>query len=579
MAAASAASSGIWFRKCLRLHDNAALVEAARQGGSVVPFFILDPWFDRQKIGVNRFNFLLESLRDLDEQLRSEHQSRLLVFQGRPEEVLRELFEGKGAVRLTSIFWEKDSEPYAVARDSRVATLAKECGVKAASFSGHTLLDLEATVARKGFKPPIAMKSMQTLVNSLGPIREPLGVPKIPPLQVEGFEVPSISHLYEEHPSSRGFPGGEREALRRLATVCSDADYVCKFEKPKTASTGRQGSPWEPSTTGLSPYIKFGCISVRTIWHAVARCQQGRMHTEPPQSLHGQILFRDMFYLHGLAVPNYDRNEGNAMCKPMPWGEDAALLAAWEEGRTGFPFIDALMRQLKQTGWMHHLGRHAVACFLTRGDLWQNWTAGRDVFDKYLLDADWSVNNGNWLWLAGVAPFSAPYFRVYDPCPGPKSSLNAEQTGEFVRHFIPELKAMPAKYIYKPWTAPIADQKKAGCIVGKDYPNPIVDHQKARDTNIARFKAAVDAAKGGTLPEKFGVAATAQGDPGPMQTKLAFTPSAGSSSCEKGTGKGSGRKGKRSEIKDVASDCDATQGTQRKQRRWGSGPSDKAMGV
>merc|ERR1719230_501706 len=204
------------------------------------------------------------------------------------------------------------------------------------------------------------------------------------------------------------------------------------------------------------------------------------------------------------------------MCQNIPWGEDAEMLAAWEEGRTGYPFIDALMRQLRETGWMHHLGRHAVACFLTRGDLWQSWTRGRDVFDKLLLDADWSLNNGNWLWLAGVAPFSAPYFRVYDPCPGGKSSLNAEQTGEFVRHFIPELKHMPNKFIYKPWTAPMEVQRKAGCIIGTDYPAPIVDHPTARDANIARFKAALDAGKAGPLPEKFGAARAA--DPGPMQT-------------------------------------------------------------
>merc|ERR1719456_506934 len=160
-----------------------------------------------------------------------------------------------------------------------------------------------------------------------------------------------------------------------------------------------------------------------------------------------------MFYILSNSVPNWDKDEGNIMCKSIPWGDDAKLVAAWEEGQTGFPFIDALMRQLKQTGHMHHLGRHAVACFLTRGDLWQHWTRGRDVFDKLLLDADWALNNGNWLWLAGVAPFSAPYFRVYDPCPGPKSSLNAEQ-------------------------------RKAGCIVGQDYPAPIVDHAAAREANI-----------------------------------------------------------------------------------------------
>lgn len=220
------------------------------------------------------------------------------------------------------------------------------------------------------------------------------------------------------------------------------------------------------------------------------------------------------------------------MCKPIPWGSDEKLLAAWQDGMTGYPFIDALMRQLRQTGWMHHLGRHAVACFLTRGDLWQSWTAGRDVFDKLLLDSDWAVNNGNWLWLAGVAPFSAPYFRVYDPCPGPKSSLNAEQTGEFVRHFVPELKAMPAKYIYKPWTAPLADQKKAGCIVGKDYPAPIVDHASSRDANLIRFKAGLDALKGGVMPEKFG---DIKDDPGAMKTTFA---KGGKGGKGKGAGKG-----------------------------------------
>merc|ERR1719456_1813516 len=113
------------------------------------------------------------------------------------------------------------------------------------------------------------------------------------------------------------------------------------------------------------------------------------------------------------------------MCKSIPWGNDPNLLAAWEKGCTGYPFIDALMRQLRQTGWMHHLGRHAVACFLTRGDLWQSWTRGRDVFDKLLLDSDWALNNGNWMGLAGVATWSRPYFYVYDPSPGPKSALNA----------------------------------------------------------------------------------------------------------------------------------------------------------
>ena len=137
---------------------------------------------------------------------------------------------------------------------------------------------------------------------------------------------------------------------------------------------------------------------------------------------------------------------------------------------------------------MHHLARHAVACFLTRGDLWQSWEKGRDVFDELLLDADWSLNNANWLWLSASA-FYHQYFRVYSPISFPKKT---DPTGEFVKRYVPQLKNYPAKYIYEPWKAPLSVQKQAGCIIGKDYPNPIVDHQKASKQNIAKMKQAYE---------------------------------------------------------------------------------------
>lgn len=509
--------AAVWFRKSLRLHDNAALTHAASLGEQVFPIFVLDPKFNFKTVGVNRYQFLLESLTDLDSQLREQHQSRLLVLRGSPEEIFKELFSGSGPFKIKSLFWEKDSEPYAQRRDANVEVLAKQMGIETRSFTGHTILDLDKALAAKNTNPPISMKAIQKIVESSGPVPKPLPTASIPPLDMTGFEVPQITDFYEEKPTATGFPGGEREALRRLKAVCSSPEYVCQFEKPKTASTGKTDKPWEPSTTGLSPYFKFGCLSVRTAWHAFAACQQGRSYTQPPQSLHGQLLFREMFYVLSVAVPNWDKDVDNSMCKRIPWDDDERLLTAWTEGKTGYPFIDALMRQLVQTGWMHHLGRHAVACFLTRGDLWQNWTKGRDVFDKYLLDSDWALNNGNWMWLAGVAPFSSPYFRVYDPSPGPKSSLNAEQQGSFVRHFVPELAKMPAKYIYKPWTAPMEVQRTAKCIIGKDYPAPIVEHSKVREQNIQQFAAALEELKCGRLPAKFG---NAKDDVGPMKTRF-----------------------------------------------------------
>jgi cryptochrome len=199
-----------------------------------------------------------------------------------------------------------------------------------------------------------------------------------------------------------------------------------------------------------------------------------------------------MFYMLGATSTNFDKSEDNAHCLEVPWDSNSSFQKAWAEGNTGYPFIDGLMRQLNETGWIHHLGRHAVACFLTRGDLWQNWTFGRDVFNKLLLDADGSLNNGNWMALAGVAPWSTQWFRIYSPIPDEKSALNVGMDGAWLKRFVPELKDMPAKYMYCLWKAPASIQAQAKCIVGKDYPAPIVDHAMARDANLKKFKAALD---------------------------------------------------------------------------------------
>ena len=201
-------------------------------------------------------------------------------------------------------------------------------------------------------------------------------------------------------------------------------------------------------------------------------------------------MFREMFYLLSRIVENWEDDLDNSNCKPIKWDDyDGEKIRAWETGVTGFPYIDAMMRQLDATGWMHHLGRHAVSCFLTRGQLWQNWKHGRDIFERKLVDADWAVNNGNWLWLAGVAPFSMPYYRVYNPCPDSKSSLNVEtEEASFVRYWIPELSLYPSKYIFEPHLAPLEIQKLSNCIIGEDYPFPIINRKVSRKENISKFK-------------------------------------------------------------------------------------------
>lgn len=175
----------------------------------------------------------------------------------------------------------------------------------------------------------------------------------------------------------------------------------------------------------------------------------------------------------------------------IPWLEDEdaqALLDKWEMGQTGYPAVDATMNQLRTDGWMHHLGRHLVACFLTRGDLWVHWEMGRSIFDRHLIDADWSITNFQWQWLSCSAFFNQ-YFRLYGPVTFFKKT---DPSGQYIRKHVPILSKYPDKYIYSPWEAPKDVQKVAGCIIGKDYPNPIVDHKVASKDNMKRMKLAYE---------------------------------------------------------------------------------------
>jgi cryptochrome len=181
----------------------------------------------------------------------------------------------------------------------------------------------------------------------------------------------------------------------------------------------------------------------------------------------------------------------NPVARQIPWDDDPALLEAWKNARTGYPYIDAIMTQLKKTGWIHHLARHSVACFLTRGDLWQSWEKGAEVFEEELIDADWSLNNFNWQWLSCTAHFYQ-YFRCYSPIAfGKKTDPN----GDYIRKWLPQFKTFPAKYIYDPWNAPKSVQISAGVVIGEDYPEPIVDHAVISKSNMGRMKAAYDAQK------------------------------------------------------------------------------------
>ncbi|CAL8350302.1 unnamed protein product [Merluccius merluccius] len=475
-----------WFRKGLRLHDNPALVAALRGSQEVYPVFLLDPRVHRRDaVGLNRWRFLVDALRDLDGGLRKLN-SRLFVVRGKPQDVFPQLFREWGVSRLT---YEYDTEPFSRSTDQEVADLAKEHGVEVVYKISHTLHDIDRIIEENNGKAPLTYVRFQTVLKTLGPPKRPIPAPTLqdmkdvrtPCLESHEYELPTLEELGHDLAGLQEvlFPGGEQEALRRLEEHMQRTAWVCSFEKPQTSPNSLS-----PSTTVLSPYVTFGCLSARTFWWRLTDVYQGKKHSAPPVSLHGQLLWREFYYTASVGIPNFDRMLDNPVCTQIDWDTNPEYLAAWREARTGFPFIDAIMTQLRREGWIHHLARHAVACFLTRGDLWISWEEGQKVFEELLLDGDWALNAGNWMWLSASA-FFHQYFRVYSPVAFGKKT---DKHGEYIKKYLPVLKKFPTEYIYEPWKAPSSVQQAAGCIVGKDYPRPIVEHEVISKKNIQRMK-------------------------------------------------------------------------------------------
>ncbi|GJM90562.1 hypothetical protein PR202_ga06855 [Eleusine coracana subsp. coracana] len=432
MEAATAAM--VWFRKGLRVHDNPALADAVRRcgkAGRLYPVFVLDRHYLRpdpaaaspgsSRAGVVRVRFLLESLNDLDARLRRLG-SRLLLLQAL-DDIADTVCAALKDWNIGKLCFESDTEPYALARDKKVMVrvdFAMASGIEVFTPVSHTLFDPSEIIRKNGGRPPLTYQSFVSIAGEpTGPVMEEYS--ELPPVGDTGdyelLPVPRVEDLAYGDISQEEispFRGGETEALKRMKESLQNKEWVAKFEKPK----GDPSAFMKPATTVLSPYLKFGCLSSRYFYRCIQDIYRSvRNHTKPPVSLAGQLLWRDFFYAVSYGTPNFDQMKGNKICKQK----------------------------------------------------------GRDVFERLLIDSDWAINNGNWLWLS-CSSFFYQYHRIYSPITfGKKYDPN----GKYIRHFIPVLKDMPKEYIYEPWTAPLSIQKKANCIIGKDYPKPVIDHEIA----------------------------------------------------------------------------------------------------
>ncbi|KAF7972152.1 hypothetical protein HWV62_11133 [Athelia sp. TMB] len=438
------------------------------------------------------------------------------------------------AWKITHLVFEKDTAGYSAIRDKQIKDLATEAKIEVLEVLGHTLYDPEAVVKAHGGKATMSAAAWHSAAQKLPePVRPSPAPNVIPPpgnislpefsyfedrpvdLNIEtrvshitvyntiagpngDFATPTMEELGLPE-ASTSIKGGETEALRRLTAYCADRERVATFAKPKTSPAAFD----PPETTLLSPYLKFGCLGSREfLWRVrdtiTAWKQSGKggdstaKETHPPENLEGQLLFREMYYAaecaQGLSFAQNVYDKDGRRVLPRPRGDDLSeeRFEAWKFGRTGFPWIDAIMRQLRLEGWIHHLARHSVACFLTRGQCYISWERGAEVFDEWLIDWDPCANPGNWMWLSCSA-FFAQYYRVYGTVSFP---TKYDKTGLLVRKFCPELAKFPDKYIYAPHLAPLQIQKEAGCVIGIDYPRPMLDEKLEKERCILRLKVA-----------------------------------------------------------------------------------------
>ncbi|NUN12173.1 MAG: deoxyribodipyrimidine photo-lyase [Myxococcales bacterium] len=449
----------VLFRRDLRLEDNVALLRAVEKSATVIPAFVFDP---RQTtphayFSVPGFQFMVESLVDLDREL-VRWGTRLRLFVGEADQVVGRLISESG---VDAVFVNEDYTPFSVVRDD---TIRRVCISRGTAFLPHCGLVLHrpgAVMTQQGqpFKvyTPFANAARKLGVGPSESFRGARFYSK--PI---GFEEPDgfLERVLTYRSETLAHRGGRSEALRKLSRVSSLTDYA--EQRDLLALDG---------TSNLSPYLKFGCCSPREVFQTTIAAHG------PEHGLIREIYWREFFTHLAWHFPHVFRGAFHSNLDRVQWDDDPEKLRRWQTGCTGFPIVDAAMRQLVETGTMHNRARMVVASFLTK-DLHIHWQEGEKWFARHLLDYDPCVNNGNWQWAASTGADAQPYFRIFNPW---LQQQKFDPDAQYIRRWLPQLRRLPPKTVHT------LHQRRPTAL---DYPPPMVDHGRESADAKARFGAA-----------------------------------------------------------------------------------------
>ncbi len=469
----------VWFRYDLRLADNPAVQKAIARGGPVIALFIWSPEeeVEWQPGGASRW-WLHQSLARLSASL-EKIGARLVIRRGASGTALKSLLKETGA---DAVFWNRRYEPALIERDRELKAELRSTGCTVETFNSALLFE-PWTVQNKSGKPFQVFTPYWKTCLALGEPADPLPSPRfLPSPKKHPASVPLAT--LELEPKTDWASGirsawipGESAAKKMLEEFCDSA----------FANYGEgRNRPDQNGTSRLSPYLHFGEISPRQVWHGLRRAAEkagAATATWRNSQFLAEIGWREFAHHLLFHFPEMPMKPLRTEFENFPWRDDADFLKAWQRGQTGYPLVDAGMRQLWTTGWMHNRVRMVVGSFLVK-DLLLPWQEGARWFWDTLVDADLANNTLGWQWIAGCGADAAPFFRIFNPT---TQGEKFDPQGDYVRRWVPELGRLPAEWIHQPSNAPADILARAGVQLGRNYPPPIISHTIAREVALAAY--------------------------------------------------------------------------------------------